>query len=46
MRRGEEMSVNDVYDIFKGTVMEVAHEVVEWRESGRRKKEMNGGQIK
>ena len=28
MRVGEEMSVNDVYDVFKGTVMEVAHEVV------------------
>ncbi len=28
------MSVNDVYDVFKGTVMEVADEVVGWRESG------------
>ncbi len=37
-RVGEEMSVNGVYDIFKGTVMDVAHEVVGWRESGERKK--------
>ncbi len=28
MRVGEEMSVNDVYDVFKGTVTEVANEVV------------------
>ncbi len=26
--------VNDVYDVFKGTVIEVADEVVGWRESG------------
>ncbi len=32
------MSVNDVYDVFKGTMLEVADEVVGWRESGRRKK--------
>ncbi len=37
-RVGEEISVSDVYDIFKSTVMEVAHEVVGWRESGGRKK--------
>ncbi len=35
---GEGMSVNDVYDVFKGTVLEVADEVVGWRESGGRKK--------
>ncbi len=29
---GEEISVSDVYDVFKGTVMEVAGEVVGWRE--------------
>ncbi len=34
----EEMSVNDVYDVFKGRVMEVADEVVGWRESRGRKK--------
>ncbi len=32
VRVGEEMSVNDVYDVFKGTVMEVENEVVGWRE--------------
>ncbi len=40
------MSVNNVYDVFKGTVMEVANEVVGWRESGGRKQEMYGGQMK
>ncbi len=30
----EEMSVNDMYDVFKGTVMEVAIEVVGKREKG------------
>ncbi len=29
---GEEISVNDVYDVFKGTVTEVANDVVGWRE--------------
>ncbi len=43
---GEGMSVNDVYDVFKGTVLEVADEVVGWRESGGEKKEMHGGQMK
>ncbi len=37
-RVGEEMSVNDVYNVFKGTVMEVANEVVGWRERKGRKK--------
>ncbi len=32
------MSVNEVYDVFKSTVMEVADDVVRWRESGGRKK--------
>ncbi len=32
------MSVNEVYDVFKGTVMEVADEVVGWRESGEEKR--------
>ena len=27
-RVGEEISANDVYNVFKGTVMEVAHEVM------------------
>ncbi len=31
------MNVNDVYDVFKGTVLGVADEVVGWRESGGRK---------
>ncbi len=35
---GEGMSVNDVYDIFKGTVLEVADEVVGWRERGEKKR--------
>ncbi len=44
---GEGMSVNDVYDIFKGTVLEVADEVVGWRESGGgEKKETHGEQMK
>ncbi len=45
-RVGVEMSVNEVYDVFKSTVMEVADEVLGWRESGGRKKEMHGGQMK
>ncbi len=46
-RGGEEMSVNDVYDVFKGTVTEVANEVLGWRErKGEKKKEMHGGQMK
>ncbi len=32
------MSVNDVYDVFKSTVMEVANEVVGWREKGEKKR--------
>ncbi len=35
---GEGMNVNDVYGVFKGTVLEVADEVVVWRESGGEKK--------
>ncbi len=35
---GEELSVNEVHDVFKSTVMEVADEVVGWRESEGRKK--------
>ncbi len=46
MKVGEEMSVNDVYDVFKGTVMEVAKEVLGWRKKGEKKKEMHGGQMK
>ncbi len=44
MRRKVEegMSVNDVYDIFKGTLMKVTDEVVRWRHSGERTKEMHG----
>ncbi len=37
-RVGEEISVNDVYNVFKGTVMEVVNEVVGWRERKGRKK--------
>ncbi len=40
------MYVNDVYDVFKGTVLEVANEVVGWRERKGEKKEMHGGQMK
>ncbi len=41
------MSVNEVYDVFKSTVMEVAADVVGWRErAGEEKKEMRGGQMK
>ncbi len=36
-RVGEEMSVNDVYNVFKSTVMEVADEVLGWREWGGKK---------
>ncbi len=32
------MSVDEVYDVFKRIVIEVADEVVGWRESGGRKK--------
>ncbi len=32
------MSVHDVYDVFNGTVTEVANEVVGWRERKGRKK--------
>ncbi len=39
---GEGLSVYDVYDVFKGTVLKVADEVVGWRESGREKKETHG----
>ncbi len=43
----EGMSVNDVYDVFKDTLMEVADEVVGWKErEGLEKKEMHGGQMK
>ncbi len=41
-RVGEGMSVNDVYDVFKGTVMKVADEVVRWRDSGGRKRKCMG----
>ncbi len=37
-RMGEEMSLNEVYDVFKSTVMEVADEVVGWREQGKKKR--------
>ncbi len=37
-RGGEGMNVNDMYDVFKGTMMEVADEVVGWRESWGEKK--------
>ncbi len=37
-RVGEEISVNDVCDVFKGTVTEVANEVVGWRGRKGRKK--------
>ncbi len=41
------MSVNNVYDVFKGTVLEVAYEVMGWKESGeKKKKEKHGGQMK
>ncbi len=34
---GEGISVSDVHDVFKGIVMEVADEVVEWMENGVKK---------
>ncbi len=34
---GEEMSVNDVYDVFKSTLTEVPNEVVGWRKRKGRK---------
>ncbi len=45
-RVGEEMSVNEVYNVFKSTVMEVADEVVGWRECGGGKEKEKHGQIK
>ncbi len=44
LRVGEEMSVNEVYDIFKSTVMEM-----KWwggERAGEEKKEMRSGQMK
>ncbi len=37
-RVGEEMSVNDVCNVFKGTLTEVANEEVGWRERKGKKK--------